>query len=62
MGPDLLIHLADNKGGVNHAIQKIEDVHQSMTKIGISLHNQYVLGYYVRRTGGRGSTARSECS
>lgn len=46
-GPDLLDHLAQKSGGVSFAIQKIEDIHSAMTKIGVSLHNQYVLGYYT---------------
>ena len=47
LGPDLLEHLAAKSGGVNFPIQKIADIHQAMTKIGISLHNEYVLGYYA---------------
>lgn len=54
MGPDLLQHLSTKSGGVNFPIQKIEDIHQAMAKIGVSLHNQYVLGYYVPDDGRSG--------
>lgn len=46
-GPDLLDHLAQKSGGVDFIIQNIEDIHSAMAKIGLSLHNQYVLGYYT---------------
>ena len=46
-GPDLLDDLAQKSGGVSFAIQKMEDIHSAMTRIGVSLHNQYVLGYYT---------------
>ena len=54
LGPELLDHLAGKTGGVNFLIQKMEDIHDAMTKIGINLHNQYVLGYYVPDDGRRG--------
>jgi Ca-activated chloride channel family protein len=53
-GPDLLDHLALKSGGVNFTIQKIEDIHSAMAKIGISLHNQYVIGYYTPDDGRSG--------
>jgi Ca-activated chloride channel family protein len=53
-GPDLLVHLAQKSGGVNYTIQKIDDIHAAMAKIGISLHNQYVLGYYTPDDGRSG--------
>ena len=56
-GPDLLAHLADRFGGVNFVIQTIEEIHQVMAKIGVSLHNEYVLGYYVP-DGGRSGQYR----
>ena len=54
LGPDLLQHLSAKSGGLAYIIQKIEDIHLAMTKIGISLHNQYVLGYYVPDDGRSG--------
>jgi Ca-activated chloride channel homolog len=53
-GPDLLDHIASKSGGVNFTIQKIEDIHDAMAKIGVSLHNQYVLGYYPPEDGRSG--------
>jgi len=47
LGPDLMAHLAAKSGGVNFTINNMADIHQTMTKIGISLHNQYLLGYYM---------------
>jgi Ca-activated chloride channel family protein len=54
LGPELLDHLASKSGGVNFTVQKIEEIHQVMTKIGVNLHNQYVLGYYVPDDGRTG--------
>jgi Ca-activated chloride channel homolog len=57
MGPDLLDRLAKKTGGVNFVIHNIRDIHKAMAKIGVSLHNQYVLGYYVP-DGGRSGQYR----
>jgi Ca-activated chloride channel family protein len=46
-GPDLMQHLAGESGGINFLIHKMEDIDAVMAKIGISLHNQYLLGYYT---------------
>lgn len=47
LGPGLMEHLAQKSGGVNFTINNMADIRQAMTKIGVSLHNQYVLGYYM---------------
>jgi Ca-activated chloride channel homolog len=57
-GPDLLDRLAAKSGGVNFAIRNIEDIHQVMAKIGINLHNEYVLGYYMPEDGRSGQYRR----
>jgi Ca-activated chloride channel family protein len=45
-GPGLLEKLATQSGGVSFGIGNIHEIHDVMAKIGINLHNQYVLGYY----------------
>jgi Ca-activated chloride channel family protein len=45
-GPALLVKLAAVTGGVAHNIQNVSELRQAMSRIGIILHNQYVLGYY----------------
>jgi len=45
-GPELLGDLTDRTGGVNYTINSLSDLSNAMTQIGITLHNQYVLGYY----------------
>jgi hypothetical protein len=40
-------HLAGESGGINFVIHKMEDIDAIMAKIGISMHNQYLLGYYT---------------
>ena len=45
-GPVLLTELSSKTGGINFVIRDVRDLNAAMTKIGISLHNQYVLGYY----------------
>ena len=46
-GPDLMRRLALQSGGTNFVIRRMEDIHDAMSKIGVILHNQYLLGYYV---------------
>jgi len=43
-GPALLANLANHSGGVNFIVHNIKDIRTAMTKIGVTLHNQYVLG------------------
>lgn len=57
-GPDLLDHLAAKSGGVNFVIRNIDEIHQVMAKIGINLHNEYVLGYYMPDDGRSGQYRR----
>src|SRR5579883_2766879 len=45
-GPELLQALSSRTGGVTFQIQNIKELRFAMEKIGISLHHQYVLGYY----------------
>lgn len=45
-GPSLLTKLAQASGGINYLIGDVNDMKNSFAKIGVTLHNQYVLGYY----------------
>jgi Ca-activated chloride channel homolog len=45
-GPHLLRELTRNTGGVNYQVDDLNDLRSAMGQIGVSLHSQYVLGYY----------------
>jgi Ca-activated chloride channel homolog len=45
-GPALLTSLAQASGGINYMITSINDMRTAFGKVGVTLHNQYVLGYY----------------
>ncbi len=45
-GPDLLGRLAGASGGVSYLVQNLNDMQSAFGKVGVTLHNQYVLGYY----------------
>jgi Ca-activated chloride channel family protein len=45
-GPALLGKLAQVSGGINYMIQDIREMQSAFGKVGVTLHNQYVLGYY----------------
>jgi len=45
-GPALLSNLAQSSGGINYMILNINDMRTAFGKVGVTLHNQYVLGYY----------------
>jgi Ca-activated chloride channel family protein len=45
-GPELLRKLCDSTGGVDFVVSDVNDMRGAMGKIGVTLHNQYVLGYY----------------
>jgi Ca-activated chloride channel homolog len=45
-GPELLTKLAQASGGVNFLITSINDMRSAFGRVGVTLHNQYVLGYY----------------
>jgi Ca-activated chloride channel family protein len=45
-GPGLLTRLAQASGGINFLINSINDMRTAFGKVGVTLHNQYVLGYY----------------
>jgi len=45
-GPQLLENLARASGGVSYLVSDINRLRTVMGQIGVTLHNQYVLGYY----------------
>lgn len=45
-GPAFLNDLVGKTGGIHFVIENLNDMSQAMSKIGVTLHNQYVLGYY----------------
>ncbi len=45
-GPALLGKLSQVTGGVTFMITDVNDMRDAMSRIGVTLHNQYVLGYY----------------
>ncbi len=45
-GAELLRELARASGGIHYPVHCAEEIAGAMAKIGIALHNQYVLGYY----------------
>jgi Ca-activated chloride channel family protein len=45
-GPELLGTLARASGGIHYSIAGVNEIGDVMAKIGTTLHNQYVLGYY----------------
>ncbi len=45
-GPDLLNKLSGSTGGLPYVVQDIKALCTTMAQIGVTLHNQYVLGYY----------------
>jgi Ca-activated chloride channel homolog len=45
-GPPLLEDLARISGGIHYALRQASEMPEVMAKIGQTLHNQYVLGYY----------------
>jgi Ca-activated chloride channel homolog len=45
-GPQLLTKLAQSSGGINYMISRVDEMQSAFGKVGVTLHNQYVLGYY----------------
>jgi Ca-activated chloride channel family protein len=45
-GPALLQELAYASGGIDFPIRRADQIADIMSKIGMALHNEYVLGYY----------------
>jgi Ca-activated chloride channel family protein len=45
-GPALMTDLCQRTGGANFVIKDLSSLRDAMGKIGVTLHNQYVLGYY----------------
>ena len=46
VGPDLLDKLSRSTGGLPFITQNTNDLQMTMARIGVTLHNQYMLGYY----------------
>ena len=61
-GPALLNDLCERTGGANFIVTDVSRLHDAMGKIGVALHNQYMLGYIRPTTAPRASTAASRCS
>ncbi len=45
-GPELLEKLASSSGGVRYLISDPREMHTTFARIGVTIHNEYVLGYY----------------
>jgi Ca-activated chloride channel family protein len=45
-GPELMEDLARSSGGINYRVSDMNRLRVVMSQIGVTLHNQYVLGYY----------------
>jgi len=45
-GPALLSKLAQASGGINYMINNVNDMKTAFGRVGVTLHNQYMLGYY----------------
>jgi len=45
-GPALLGKLTQASGGINYMIMNVNEMKTAFSKVGVTLHNQYVLGYY----------------
>jgi len=45
-GPELLAALARASGGIDYSVTSVNEIAGALAKIGTTLHNQYVLGYY----------------
>ena len=46
LGPQLLSKLSQVTGGFHYSVTDLNDLGDVMARIGVTLHNQYVLGYY----------------
>lgn len=46
-GPELLAALSQRTGGISFKIDDLNNLRASMAKVGVSLHHQYLIGYYV---------------
>jgi Ca-activated chloride channel family protein len=53
-GPALLSRLAEVSGGINYMIGDVNSVRSTFSKIGVTLHHQYMLGYYPTENGPSG--------
>jgi hypothetical protein len=45
-GPELLARLSEASGGIAYVVEDAAEMRRTMGQIGVSLHHQYVLGYY----------------
>jgi Ca-activated chloride channel family protein len=50
-GPELLGKLSISSGGIRYMITDVNDMRKSFGLIGVTLHSQYVLGYYPPQNG-----------
>ncbi len=56
MGPQLLTDLSEKTGGMQFVTKDLKDMGTAMGTIGVTLHSQYVIGYYPpanKTTGGK---------
>lgn len=53
-GPALLTRLAQVSGGINYMIGDVNVMKTAFGQIGVTLHNQYMLGYYPAENGQSG--------
>jgi len=58
LGPGLLTRLCAKTGGVSFVIRNVSDLSSAMARIGSTLHNQYLLGYYPPDTSPPGKYRR----
>jgi Ca-activated chloride channel family protein len=49
-GPDLLAKLSQSTGGIRYLINDVSEMRKAFGQVGVTLHNQYVLGYYPPTT------------
>jgi Ca-activated chloride channel homolog len=45
-GPELLAALTRASGGIDYSVTSVNEIAGALARIGATLHNQYVLGYY----------------
>jgi Ca-activated chloride channel homolog len=57
-GPALLTKLSQASGGITYLISQVHEMQTAFGKVGVTLHNQYVLGYYPPESGQSGKYRR----
>ncbi|HLK67301.1 MAG TPA: VWA domain-containing protein [Bryobacteraceae bacterium] len=53
-GPALMTELCGKTGGFNYIVRDTSELRDTMAKIGVTLHNQYLIGYYPPDGEGKG--------